>query len=421
LAVATFASAGVIATNSGASIKPSASSARGVARGAENNTLLSPPTTLFGRRCRPHKRGSRRACPRRRGTGTRHGTGLIAFGSTLARYTHLSDYSLVVFGGDFRAARRARGKTLHYEEISLCSRWNCSVPLSQASTKGWLLRDASGNLIHTYGDSGRYLPDVGLPAYQHAFIRSTVSVLRAHRGVDGIEIDNVQTDIGSITGGVYPGRYPSKQSFQNAEVAFLSVVGPALRKAGYYVVANAGGYVNDSSFDSGRDTNALWRRIASYVGGLMNEYWMQDPNNLTRLMDDSGGAYLHHWSGWQKLVRTAQSHGADFIGVSRGTTSDVRTMRYGKGSFLLDWNGRDGAFVYAVEPAYTSGVSHWNSAWTADIGTPTGPKRRIAAKIWRRDFRKGTVIVNPTTRPFTTTVDRRGYTIAPTDALILSK
>jgi hypothetical protein len=420
LVIATFAAAAVLATRS-ASAEPLALAAGGVVRDADTGPLLSPTTMLSGSRCRPHKRGSRRPCPGRRGTGTRRGTGLIAFGSTLARYNHLADYSLVVFGGDFRVARRVRGKTLHYEEISVCADWNCSVPYTQASAKGWLLRDASGSAIHTYGDSDRYLPDVGLPAYQQAFIRSTLSVLRAHPGVDGIEIDNIQTDIGSITRGVYPARYPSKQVFQNAEVAFLSVVGPALRKAGYYVVANAGGYANHSSFDSGRATNAFWRRIAPYLGGLMNEFWMQDPNNLTRLMDDSGGGYMHYWSGWQKLVRTAEARGTDFIGISIGGVSDLRTMRFGKGSFLLDWDGRGGAFVYAVAPPYTSAVSPWNAAWTTDIGTPTGRKRQMAPKVWRREFTKGTVVVNPTPNPFTARVKGTRYVIAPTDALIVPK
>jgi Hypothetical glycosyl hydrolase family 15 len=345
------------------------------------------------------------------------GAGLMALGLTLRHYAHLSDYSYVVFGGDFALARRLPGTTLHYENIAVCKGWNCGVSYGKAVANGWLLKDASGKYIRPYGSD--YLSDVGDRNYQRTFISETLRTLRAHSGVDGIEIDNVQTDIGSITGGVYPVKYRSKQSFRDAEIRFLSVVGRALKKAGYYVMANVGGYTNGPGFDEGRVTNAFWASVAPYVSGLMNEYWMQDPNNLTRLMDDSGGAYLRYWSGWQKLVRTAQTHGADFIGVSRGATADVRTMRYGKGSFLLDWNGRGGAFFYAVEPAYTSAVSPWNAAWTADIGMPTSRKRQLGPKVWRRDFTKGTVVVNPATRPFTTTIRGTRYTIAPTDALIV--
>jgi putative glycosyl hydrolase-like family 15 (GHL15) protein len=418
LAGAAFVAFGVIVVRADARVTPLASSPEAIRAGGKTAQPLS--RTSLGSRCRQRKPADRRKCAQA-AAGTRRGTGLIAFGSTLGSYSHLSEYSLVVFGGDFGIARRVKGKALHYEEVSVCADWNCSVPYGQAAAKGWLLRDKNGSLLHTYDDSRRYLPDLGLPAYQQAFIRTTLSILRAHPRVDGIEIDNVQTDIGSITHWTYPAKYPTGQAFQNAEVAFLSVVGPALRKAGYYVAANAGGYTNSSSFDSGRATNALWRRIAPYLGGLMNEFWMQDPNNLTRLMDDSGRWYMHCWSGWQKLVRTAQSRGADFIGVSIGGVSDVRTMRFGKASFLLDWNGHGGAFVYAIPPAYTSAVSPWNAAWTANIGTPTGRKRRVGSKIWRRNFTKGTVVVNPTSSSVTTSVNGTSYTIAPTDALILAR
>jgi hypothetical protein len=362
------------------------------------------------------------ACPAAGGTNL--GTGLIAFGGTLQQTlsTHGSDYSYVVLGGDYAVAQPLPGKTLHYQDgTAVNARWNDGIPYAEASANGWLLKDSAGNFIHTYGDSSRYLLDVGSPSVQQAYVNDTIQTLRAYPGIDGIEIDNIQTDIASITRGVYPAKYPSKQAYQDAEVSFLSFVGPALRKAGYYLFVNAGGYVNDSTFDSGQDTNAFWQRICSYPNGLMNEYWMQNGNNPTQLMDDSGAGFMHMWSGWQKLVQTAQNCGAEFLGTSIGSSTDLRTMRFGKGSFLLDWNGQGGAFLYAVAPAFTSGISPWNAAWTTDVGSPTGPKYQIASKVWRRDFTKGTVVVNPSTSSVTTTVNGTSHTIAPTDALIVAR
>jgi chitodextrinase len=349
------------------------------------------------------------------------GIGLVAFGSTLQQTLSSwgSNYSYVLFGGDYSVAQSLPGKTLHYQDgTAVNTQWNDGIPYSEASANGWMLKDAAGNYIHVYGDSSRYLLDVGNPAAQQAYINDTLLTLQAHPGVDGVELDNIQTDIGAITRGVYPAKYPSLSAYQNAEVSFLAAVGPALRNAGYYMVANAGGYVNDSSYDSGQDTNSFWTRIAPYLGGLMNEYWMQNANSVTQLMDDSGAGFMHSWSGWQKLVTTAQAGGADFLGVSIGSSSDLRTMRFGKGSFLLDWNGQGGAFLYAIAPAFTSGISPWNPAWTTDIGTPTGSKYQVATKVWRRDFTKGTVVVNPTASSVTISVNGSSYTIAPTDALI---
>ena len=349
------------------------------------------------------------------------GIGLVAFGSTLQQTLSSwgSNYSYVLFGGDYSVAQSLPGETLHYQDgTAVNAQWNDGIPYSEASANGWMLKDAAGNYIHVYGDSSRYLLDVGNPAAQQAYINDTLQTLRAHPGIDGVELDNIQTDIGSITRGVYPAKYPSLSAYQNAEVSFLAAVGPALRNAGYYVVANAGGYVNDSSYDSGQDTNSFWARIAPYLGGLMNEYWMQNANSVTQLMDDSGAGFMHSWSGWEKLVTTAQAGGADFLGLSIGSTSDLRTMRFGKGSFLLDWNGQGGAFLYAIAPAFTSGISPWNPAWTTNIGTPTGSKYQVATKVWRRDFTKGTVVVNPTASSVTISVNGSSYTIAPTDALI---
>ena len=49
------------------------------------------------------------------------------------------------------------------------------------------------------------------------------------------------------------------------------------------MLPNAGGYVNDSTYDSGTDTNNWWVRLAPYCSGLMNEYWMQEGNNIDTL------------------------------------------------------------------------------------------------------------------------------------------
>ena len=65
-------------------------------------------------------------------------------------------------------------------------------------------------------------------------------------------------------------------------------------------------------------------------------------------------------------------------------------MTYGKASFLLDWNGHGGAFVY--EP--TNNGDAWNDAWTQNLGRPRGRKRAVGAG-WLRRYRHGVVLLNP--------------------------
>jgi hypothetical protein len=66
-------------------------------------------------------------------------------------------------------------------------------------------------------------------------------------------------------------------------------------------------------------------------------------------------------------------------------------MSYGKASFLLDWNGGGGAFVYEPDGGETN---PWNPAWTVSIGAPAAPKQRIGTG-WLRRYSGGVALVNP--------------------------
>jgi hypothetical protein len=73
---------------------------------------------------------------------------------------------------------------------------------------------------------------------------------------------------------------------------------------------------------------------------------------------------------WQRVVSVAQRAGVDFLGLTYGTHDDLQAMRFGKGSFMLDWNGKGGAFKVEVQ---------------------TG--------VWQRRYERGLVVVNTTRRP----------------------
>jgi hypothetical protein len=99
---------------------------------------------------------------------------------------------------------------------------------------------------------------------------------------------------------------------------------------------------------------------------------------------------MQYWSNWQRLVRTAQSMGKDFVGLMPGPPGDVQAMAYGKASFLLDWNGRGGAFSYLP----SDGSDPWNAAWTMNIGKPAAAKRQVG-NGWLRRYTDGVALVNP--------------------------
>jgi hypothetical protein len=355
---------------------------------------------------------------------------MIAYGGTLSNSSLLSSYSYVIVGGaptaDATAAAALPGKSLAYMDGTTLDNvsYDNGMPYQQALSNGWLLKDAAGNYVHPYGNSNRYLGDVGNSAYQQAFITNVRNKLATTPGLDGIFLDNVVADVSPTwmtSCGCFPAKYPSLAAWQTAQVGFVAALGSALKSSGFYVLPNAQGWTKGSSnTDNGVDTQNWWIKLAPYVSGLMNEYWMQNANNVTQLMSDGSGGFMTSWAGWQKLVSIAQSHGVDFFGSTQGSSTFTQGMRFGKASFLLDWDGGGGAFTYSVSPAFV-GPDPYNAAWASDLGAPQGAKFAVlpSANVWRRNYTRGVVVVNPTTGAVVVAINGINYTIGPTDALML--
>jgi hypothetical protein len=277
---------------------------------------------------------------------------------------------------------------VYFSGAAVNKRWDAGVPYREARRSGWLLKDRAGELLVSRSYPGNYVGDVGNAAYQHAWLENVSRLLRQN-GADGVFIDGVISDLASLAG-MEAARYPKQRSWARAELSFIRTVGEGLRAQGYYVLVNASGYVPlDPDGTTGADTAAWWRKLAPYVSGLMNEYY-QETSDGTSQLRSTGPSWTQNWTGWQRLVRVAQSHGRDFVGLSYGPAGDARRMSYGRASFLLDWNGRGGAFVYQPR----TNADPWDGAWTTSVGRPEAPRRRVGV-AWLRRYSRGLVLVNP--------------------------
>jgi hypothetical protein len=157
----------------------------------------------------------------------------------------------------------------------------------------------------------------------------------------------------------------------------------------------------------------------------MAEYWEQSPK--LQLFDTNRCCWTGHWDGWLNLAGAAQRQGADFFPLQYGASTDVRTMTYGKASFLLVWDGTGGGYIFdPVDQA-----DPWHPAWTTAIGRPAGRRRRIGVG-WLRRYTRGVVLVNPNSAKAQTFqlggryVIRGGVvsgsvTLEPVNAMILAK
>jgi len=299
-------------------------------------------------------------------------------------------YAYLIVG--LALARRAAhepGRSLVYVSgTDVNTHWDTGVPYAEARRRGWLLRGRDGSLLVNRSYPENRVADVGDPAYQRAWLRNVLRLLRRD-GDRGVFIDDVVADLAPLAG-EEAARYPNARAWAAAERSFLRAVGPALRKRGYYVLANASAYVpGDPASNDGATTARWWRQLAPFVSGLADEYYQETSDGRDRLRTEGPG-WDQGWSGWQRLVAIAQSLGRDFVGIGHGPAGDARRMSYERASFLLDWNGRGGAFVY--QP--TGQEDPWNGAWTRDVGRPTGLKRRIGV-AWLRRYSQGVVLVDP--------------------------
>ena len=356
------------------------------------------------------------AGPAPSGSGVIEGIGLLRTGNKYGSGSNYDRYAYVIVGrGDAATAARLPGKALVYMSgTDVPKGFDTGVPYNTALANGWLVGDAAGNLMTGYGGT-QYLGDLGSAGYQQAWL-ANVSAFLQSTGSDGVFIDDVLGNISTWSDcRCFPPKYPSLAAWQNATVAFMQAVGPALKARGFYVLSSPHTYIpGDGGSDDGSLQAAWWRQIAPTSSGLMNEYWSQNgANSQSRSI---GPSWNQQWDNWQKLVSVAQDGGADFFGIAYGSSSQPGPIRYAKGSFLLDWHGRGGAVLFDE----INGLDPWNPYYTADIGDPLGAKTQIASNVWQRQYSAGTVVVNANPTAVTVTVNGTSRTIAATDALILA-
>jgi Hypothetical glycosyl hydrolase family 15 len=331
--------------------------------------------------------------------------GVVRFGSSARTgIQHIHRYPYVILGkSEFEYIRRIkrmspRTKVLGYEgavelvDDCVPASWVCpGITYQQAQAHDrrhpddrWILRGTSGRSLINPHYPHHHLADVGSSSYQRTWAARVIRAA-AKGGFDGVMIDSILGSVSGWTGGSYPTAYPSDDAWELAMKRFVRAVGPALKKRNLYVLASA----FRRGANDGSDDVAWWNTVAPSVNGLMAEYWEQSPIDL-KPFDSNPCCWTGHWNAWLRLAAAAQSSGADFFPLQHGSSADTKTMSYGKASFLLVWNGRGGGYIF--EPR--NQADPWNRAWTIYVGRPIARRHRVGVG-WRRDYTRGTVLVNP--------------------------
>ena len=138
---------------------------------------------------------------------------------------------------------------------------------------------------------------------------------------------------------------------------------------------------------------AAWDAFVSNSSGAVQEYFTKWGMDSGQWFTDDGG-YHNDWTYRQDFLRRTQAAGKIFVGLTYAPSTDLRSMRYARASFLADWNG--GPSALSFEPTTPEQQDPYNSIWTKDLGSPLGAKYKVGL-AWRRDFSGGVIVVNPST------------------------
>ena len=291
-------------------------------------------------------------------------------------------------------------KALEYKDASLTASYSCKNGVDDAliptgvgycySDKNhpeWFLTDPAGNRIQSCSWSSLWLMDVGNASYQQAWLDNVATEAKA-RGFDGVMLDDVnQSQTGHLCGRTIA-KYPQAADFTAAMSSFMAKVGRGLSSRGLLVMPNI--FIANWWDSSGI---AAWDTFLSNSSGAVQEYFTKWGTDSGQWFTDDGG-YHNDWTSRQEFLRRTQAAGKIFVGLTYAPSTDLRSMRYARASFLADWNG--GPSALSFEPTTPEQQDPYNSLWTKDLGSPLGAKYRVGL-AWRRDFSGGVIVVNPST------------------------
>jgi hypothetical protein len=283
-------------------------------------------------------------------------------------------------------------KVLMYDNVTFTNKNDCSSTRGTAvsycaalkNDPSWFLRNTGGQTIAACDFPGYFWMDVGNAAYRSS-VATQAGQLAKSLGFDGVMLDDVNTDPGHCeNNGGLVGDTPSytDQAWGAATVGLMSVVGPALKKAGLVVEANIGA----DAWTSYQEADLL--DIAPYTTRISEEHWMRW--NCSTCTVFTGSEWLDDLQELEAVQRLGVGYAANTY--SDGTAINNATILYTRASLMLGWSSASNdVYDYHVLCTCSNNYSSYESI---TAGTPTDSRYQVGV-AWRRDFTNGTVLVNP--------------------------
>lgn len=266
----------------------------------------------------------------------------------------------------------------------------------------WYLVDATtGNPVPFTDFADTSFANQGLAAYQSRWIANVQAELQAF-GFDGVFADDANDSYALHYGGNLqdPAGAPHAVLAQASYAAFtrsmLVALTAAFRPLGLLVIPNISNAV----------PLATWTDWVGIVDGATREFYTKFGT-----ADSTGVAPVQPavpnsrfiTTDWANEVppfqQAANAAGRGFLPIIYSVAADVKSKRYARASFLLDWdNTRSTLSGLCWDDGDHPTVDSYSPDWALVIGTPLGPKYLVdgGANWWARRFTGGYVVANAT-------------------------
>jgi hypothetical protein len=302
------------------------------------------------------------------------------------RYSYVVLQPWDVAGARAVKRRNPHAVVLAYQEASAISRGpgvkglHVSVGFANAEAHpGWFLYDGAGNHITEAGYPYLYMADIGNRGYQQHWADNALRVLRSGPW-DGILMDDVNTTAKYHVQPSRIARYPDDAAYQRAMRSFLAYVRPRIAATHKLEISNMGAWVEYPN---------VVRDWLQFVDGGMDEVFAKFSNT-----PGQGYRNRDQWNIQLDEVRTAESMGKRFFGVTRAGGGDQRGRLFGWASLLLVARRHAG---YMASTDY-SALPRPLDAGDRRLGSPRGGAHG-AGRVVYRSFLHALVVVNPDSGP----------------------
>lgn len=260
------------------------------------------------------------------------------------------------------------------------------------ATVDWILRDAAGNACYIpYGSPyDQYAADVGNQAFRDNWIGYVGAKLNDFPGYDGVFVDDVNLSLTRVacgsdaapkcdvsTGSNCPidprtGQPMTNEDWKGYLTEFMEQVRAAIPGE---LIAH----------------NSIWYIAPFEDPYLVRQIRAADIIQMEQGFVDGGlteGTEKYSWSRKMAFVDLVHSNGRIVIDRDEDV-ANREEQSYGVANYLLMNSGED-----FYDPVYQSTPNDWWQGYEMNLGQAAGG-RHLWNGLWRRDFARGFVLVNP--------------------------